>query len=400
MKKLFWICFPILLTLTWSVNTYHLGVLFPPSIGTSNKAPDGIWMSKKDIGINQIILFGPAYQRGREFGRLTQKLIYEEEQNLIKIFNDFFPTSLTRHLVVLTLIRWFKGTENLIPQKLLEEIYGVSEFTTNEFNYLASPFVRQIAYHGIHDVGQFFMDHQRDDLGCTVIASKKHNNWIIGRNFDFEAGRIFDDEKIMKWVFPDLGNPYLSVTWAGMVGTVTGVNNKGLYISLNAAGSTDFRRLGAPTTLLITEVLQFANNTEEAIEMIKKSKVFITDIFVLVDQKSGRAFRIEKTPLRFDIKEEKNNFVVTNHLLSDLFKTDTLNNKRKKELTTLSRYKRAKLLVDSMPRDNHSNDTTLILSYLRDKNDISGHPLLGANILENYNVKSIPSSIISITLVR
>ena len=63
---------------------------------------------------------------------------------------------------------------------------------------------------------------------------------IIGRNFDFEGGRIFDDEKILKWVFPSNGIPFVSVIWAGMVGAVTGVNASGVYISINAAGTVCF----------------------------------------------------------------------------------------------------------------------------------------------------------------
>jgi len=88
---------------------------------------------------------------------------------------------------------------------MLEEMYGVSKSTSTDFDFLLDRFTRQIAYHGLHEVGQLAVDQGSDSMGCTVVALPHKRNWIIGRNFDFEGGRIFDSEKIMKWVFPERG---------------------------------------------------------------------------------------------------------------------------------------------------------------------------------------------------
>ena len=49
-------------------------------------------------------------------------------------------------------------------------------------------------YSEIKDLGDKF-----EDLKEFVVGIKKNTSWILGRNFDFEAGRIFDEQKVLKW---------------------------------------------------------------------------------------------------------------------------------------------------------------------------------------------------------
>ncbi len=210
------------------------------------------------------------------------------------------------------------------------------------FDRYADRFTRQVAYHGLHEIGQTFVDFGWQDMGCTLFAVPFGQSWLIGRNFDFVAGRVFDEDKIVKWVYPTRGIPYVSVIWGGMVGGVTGINEKGIYLSINAGGSADFARYGTPSTLVLTKVLQFASTAEEAIKIIQDSQMFITDILVLVDAKSGTAYRIEKSPRRAPIFRLTGPTVVTNHLLDPIWQNDKINEFRKANLTSIAREARGK----------------------------------------------------------
>src|SRR4030095_3151489 len=258
---------------------------------------------------------------------------------------------------------------------MLEESYGVSLSASPEFNFLLDPFSRQIAYLGLHEVGQMMIDRGTAAMACTVFAVPHEGSWVVGRNFDLEGGKIFDEEKILKWVFPDKGFAFVSVIWAGMVGGVTGVNENGVYISINAAGSSDFARFGTPSSLVLLKALQFSRTADDARKIIEDSKMFITDIFVVADSHSPYLFRIEKSPRRFYTLKETQPTIITNHLMGATWGSDETNEFRKRESTTLYREARGRALLRDVEAANPQSLEKYVLSMLRDKNDREGNPL-------------------------
>lgn len=322
--------------LTWCVAILHRGVAIPPVIpSASTPARESRWISKHEMGINQLLLFGSAYQRGLASGSLTQGLLYQQEREMNRLFSQFFPNPIVRVGFNLALMRWYWGIEDYFDPWMLEELYGVSQSASHDFDFLADRFTRQIAYHGLHEVGQWMIDNAQP-FGCTVFAVPFQNSWVIGRNFDFNAGRVFDEEKVMKWVFPTEGFAFVSVIWSGMVGVVTGVNENGVYISINAAGTKDFSRYGTPSTLVILKALQFSRTAMEAKSVIESAQMFITDIFVVADS-TGQFFRIEKSPKRVHSIPVTHATVITNHLTHEDFATDSVNRSRMERGTTLER---------------------------------------------------------------
>jgi hypothetical protein len=211
-----------------------------------------------------------------------------------------------------------------------------------------------------------------------VVATPWKESWILGRNFDFEGGRIFDREKILKWVFPEQGHAFVSVIWAGMVGAVTGVNDQGLYISLNAAGSSDYQRLGVPSTLVLLNVLQNAGTAQEAIEIIRRSQMFITDIFVLLDSRQHQLYRIEKSPAKVAVSPLQGPQVITNHLIDAIWEKDKTNTYRREKLTSMYRYDRGQQLLAELQAQKISDESKMqleILKILRDKGQVGGQDL-------------------------
>jgi len=378
-KLFFFLC----LTFTWVLVVFHRVVLPPPQpLPTLERGAldEGRWYPKRLYGINQLFVSGSAYTRGVVEGQLTQSLMHDEETQLIGKLNHFFPNPVLRWGLITGLMRWFWGINAYVDPPALEEMYGVSHSASAQFNYLLDPYTRQLAYHGLHEVGQMFVDANQSDKGCTLFAvpvgAGADRSWVIGRNFDFEGGRIFDEEKIVKWVRPDKGLRFVSVIWAGMVGAVTGVNEQGVYVSINAAGSSDFRRFGTPTTLVVMKALQFGSDAEAAVKIIEKETTFITDIFVVADRK--KVFRVEKSPRRFATEELTAPTVVTNHLLSPLWHDDPVNETRRRELTTESRWARGNGLLGALgakPLRTTAEVIPQVLQFLRDKRDSSGNPL-------------------------
>ncbi len=357
-----------LVFITWIVSVFHLGTAPDLNLPVTLTEFDQKFIPKNQFGIHQLILKGKPVERGLYAGEATKDLLYKQEMALQTELKKVIPSEFAQRVLFFGLMRWFWGIEKYLEPWMLEEMWGVSKSTTPTLNHLADPFTRQIAYHGLHEVGQSMVDANPESFGCTVIAVPIDDRWIIGRNFDFEGGRIFDEEKIMKWVYPDTGYAYVSVIWAGMVGAVTGVNEKGVYISLNAAGTSDFRRLGTPSTLVIAKALQFAKNKEEARKIIEEAEMFITDIFVVADNQSNVLYRIEKTPKRVSTLEHYTATAVTNHLISKEWQDDKVNKMRRVEMTSLERLERAEELLEQTG-DEQTGEVLekKVLSILRDK---------------------------------
>lgn len=377
MSRLFlFLFFPSILLWTVVLNIYHAGVFPRPNIEGQNPNAGAQWYDKDKWGIHHLVLDGPSYARGLKAGELTKDLLLEQEQVLNAQMETWFPERWMRQLLVLGAITWFQGADRYFEKPHLLEMYGTSKSAPHEYDYLADGFTRQVAYHGLHEVGQMMVDQGWEDMGCTVIAIPRGRNWILGRNFDFEGGRIFDREKIVKWVFPDKGIPFVSVIWAGMVGAVTGVNAKGVYISINAGGSSEFRRIGTPSTLVTLKVLQEAENSDQAVAILKAARMFITDIFTVMDA-GGNLFRVEKSPEHTIAIRVSGPAAITNHLVAPMFENDPTNKFRKSELTTLARFERGQKLAEQVPAGLDLDQTVnAVLAILRDKGiDDRGRPI-------------------------
>lgn len=369
----------LILLLVWVVWTFHRGTLTPPSEVSKSHKGTSEWIAKEKAGLNHLVLIdGTDYERGVRAGAHEKALLYQQEKQLLDRVDELTGLWVLRAISFISM-SWFYGLDNYVDRYMLDEMYGVSKSTDEEFKNLADGYTRQLAYHALHEVGQYFVDHGADVYGCTVFAVPVENHWVLGRNFDFEGGAIFDDEKIVKWVFPDHGHSFVSVIWAGMVGGVTAVNDQGLYISINASGSKDFRRLGTPTTLLVTKVLQESNSLEDAIDILVKTPIFITDIFVLADPKTQRVVRVEKSPRRIDIINITEASAITNHQASPLWQNDSVNQFRKNELTSQKRLERAEqLLAENKTKFvNDQKTEMLLIEFLRDHADKEGALPLG-----------------------
>lgn len=369
MRKIAVSCFLILITLVVFAN--HVGNAIPLQIDESKigNVP-AIYIEKTENSHRQIILKGSSYNRGFEFAKYTKNVLLMEEELMVSKLDHFIGNSFIQKTFFTAMMLWFHDVDSFVDQDSLEEMQGVSKWAPTKYEYLASNFTRQIAYHGMHEVGQMFVDEDRVDMGCFVSAIKSPSkHWVIGRNFDFDIDGLFDKEKILKWVFPEKGNAYLSVIWPGMVGVVSGVNVHGLYASVNAAGSDDFARVGTPTTIVVKKILNSTNNLNEAIELIKNSQVFITEIFVLGDVTTNTVAIVEKSPARFFVKILNKSSVVANHLEGNIWDNDKTNLKRKVELTSDLRKKRGNELIREEIYADPIGQTALLL---RDRNLLEG----------------------------
>jgi hypothetical protein len=137
----------------------------------------------------------------------------------------------------------------------------------------------------------------------------------------------------------------MMITWGGMAGAVSGMNEQGLTVTINAAKSDIPYSARTPISILAREILQYAKNIREAYSIAKKRETFVSESILIGSANDGRASVIEKSPYKIALLETCDNYIVsTNHFRSATFRSDPRNVKDMKENASLYRYR--KMLED------------------------------------------------------
>jgi hypothetical protein len=187
-------------------------------------------------------------------------------------------------------------------------------------------------------------------VGCTSFASwgdkTEDGKLIHARNFDFHAGDEFSEEKIITFYNPSKGCKFAMITWGGMIGTVSGMNIHGIVVTVNAAKSKLPMKSSTPITILVREMLQYAETIEQAIEIAAKRKIFVSESIHVSSGLENKSLVIEKTPYQYSIYSTKDNqLICTNHFQSDKLKNEPSNLQQIEESSSMKRFKRMEELL-------------------------------------------------------
>jgi hypothetical protein len=171
---------------------------------------------------------------------------------------------------------------------------------------------------------------------------------LVARNFDFYMGKKFGENKIVCFVNPSSGHKFMMITWADLIGVVSGMNDQGLTVTLNAAKSTIPRQAATPVTLLAREILQYASDIEEAYKISKKRKLFVSESIMIGSAHDGKTAIIEKSPDRDDIVyPDSTRIICSNHYQGKVFADDRKNLENIRGSDSYSRYMRVKELLSA-----------------------------------------------------
>ncbi|MCK7560127.1 C45 family peptidase [Chitinophaga sedimenti] len=187
---------------------------------------------------------------------------------------------------------------------------------------------------------------------------------IIGRNFDFYVGDKFAEDKIVAFYRPEAGHKFMMVTWGGFTGVVSGMNDRGLTVTINAA-KTDYPTGSAtPVSLVAREILQYAGNIKEAYAIAQKRKMFVAESFLVGSAADNRAALIEKTPDTIALYDPKGDEITcANHFQSPELSKLESNGVQMKESASPYRYERLHELLQR----NGPNTVQKTIDILRDQ---------------------------------
>ncbi|WP_246269308.1 C45 family autoproteolytic acyltransferase/hydolase [Chitinophaga oryzae] len=329
------------------------------------------WFRKSNSGLYEMYVEGAPFERGVINGKLSCELIRHQEDVFVEQIKKMIPSPF-----YLRFLRYFTGwfNRNLsdhVDEEFKEEIYGESFSAASGYDWVGSNYERLMNYHGAHDIGHALQGMML--VGCTSFGTWNDNsadsNLIIGRNFDFYMGDKFAEDKMVVFYHPDKGHNFMFVTWGGFTGVVSGMNDKGLTVTINAAKTSVPTGAATPVSLVAREILQYARNIREAWAIAQKRKMFVSESFLIGSAEDNKAVLIEKTPEGMDLYDPKKNFITcTNHFQGDSLGSLESNKLQIRESASAYRYER----LNELLKANGPNTVQKTISILRDRKGLHG----------------------------
>lgn len=332
------------------------------------------WLRKNKQGLWEAYIEGSPFERGAILGNLAQELIVQQEVYFVRQIKALIPSETFLYLLRYMVGFFNRNLDEFIPEEYQKEIYGETHFCSNDFNAIGSNYERILNYHAAHDIGHALKDYAV--VGCTSFsgwdAASADSSLIIGRNFDFYVGDDFAKDKIILFINPEEGYKLATVTWGGFLGVVSGMNEKGLTVTLNAAKSGLPTSAKTPISIVARQILQYAKNIDEAFEIAKKYETFVSESLMIGSAEDGTTAIIEKSVAKIALhRSDSNNIICSNHYQSDTFKTDQDN--LTNIATTASNYRQIR--TQNLMHQYEPLDYQDVAHILRDR---QGHK--GANI--------------------
>jgi isopenicillin-N N-acyltransferase-like protein len=334
-------------------------------------ACNGSWLQHSSSGLWEMYIHGSPFERGVVNGKLTHDLIATQEEAFIAQIRKMVP--LTSYLKFLKyFIYWFnRDIDEYLTDEYKQQIYGISFSLSEKFNFIGRPYQRMLNYQSAHDIGHALQDFAL--VGCTSFGAwdsrTADSSLIIGRNFDFYMGDNFAKNKIVCFERPDSGYAFMMVTWPGMIGTVSGMNMRGLTVTINAAKSEIPWSARTPISLLAREILQYAANIKEAYDIALRRETFVSESILIGSAMDHKAAIIEKAPLRpILVLPHEDMIICSNHYQSDEFYNDPLNLQNIRESSSMYRFRRMQQLIGSAA----PMDVSGAAAILRNRSGLNG----------------------------
>ncbi|GGF26070.1 C45 family autoproteolytic acyltransferase/hydolase [Flavobacterium limi] len=331
--------------------------------------------SKNKQGLWELYVEGDPLEIGLTTGALTDSLLQKQQRIFFSKITDIVPSKFQQKMLR-HFLSWFNRKLYLnVPEEYQTEIYGVSQYTSTEFDNIAPQYQRGLYLHAAHDIGHALQDLAL--VGCSSFAAwnekSEDANLILGRNFDFYVNDAFAENKIIAFVKPKQGYNFMMVTWPGMIGTVSGMNQQGLTVTINASKSKIPLIAKTPISILTREILQHAQNIDEAIAIAKKRKVFVSESIMVGSAQDNKAVLIEVSPKKIDVYDMPNTsqLICSNHFQGEAFKDDKRNLAQIADSHSEYRFERMQELLS----ENKKINPQIASEILRDKNGLNNLPL-------------------------
>jgi predicted choloylglycine hydrolase len=247
------------------------------------------WLEKID-GYMVLHLEGTHREMGVQHGKLLADHIHENLRTLLdekgaQAVAKIGPFELTPRDVIGQIIAIQRKH---VAQKYWDELQGLAEGSGVPVEKLqAANFIPEL----FHCSGFAVMN------SATADGTLYH-----GRVLDYGVDLGLQRHAVLVVAKPTGGVPFVNVTYAGFIGSVTGMNAE--HVSIGEMGGRGLGQWnGVPMAFLVREVLESARDLDQAVSIFRDSPRTCEYYFVIADGKTNRAVGMEAGASQFSLVE-------------------------------------------------------------------------------------------------
>lgn len=233
-------------------------------------------------GVRVVRLHGSPYEIGLQHGTLLKNEIHS-------LLNYFFEDKGGMFGVSINDLE--KGTAILkkyIPAEYIEEIRGIAEGSGVTLDrVLAINVFLDVVSAGWVGVAP----------GCSnfaVMADPASGRALVhGRNLDWSSDSTLTAANTVYFITPEKGVPFVSLSWPGMAGTLTGINAKQMSMGEMTSVHNDASLHGTPIMIQLRMLLQYSENLNQAYAILKDNPRTTGYNVLVTDGKTNDGFAVE-----------------------------------------------------------------------------------------------------------
>ena len=188
-----------------------------------------------------------------------------------------------------SLMDFYKSVEPYIPQRFKDEMKGIADGAD-------VPLVDVQAANVKPDF-KYFSCRQ---IACWENATADGNLYYARSlgfpldNRDHNSGVALQDQSLVMVVKPDGYYPFVNFGWPSVVGSLTGMNSKGIALGINDCKTNDINQKGIPRPLKLRMVLEEASSLSEGLNILRDNNI-VGWLMTLCDGNIPEAYGVEIT---------------------------------------------------------------------------------------------------------
>jgi hypothetical protein len=217
---------------------------------------------------------GSAFEMGLQHGMVLKDKIHFNIQEYLKKKSEETPLGQNKD----RLNAFLKNLPVLlehIPDKYIEEMKGIAKGADASFEDIL---LLNLFPELFHCCG----------ITLSKTASKDGSLYHV-RVLDYAAGKGLQSSAVLLMAKPEKGIPFLNATYAGFIGSVTGMNEE--KISIGEIGGKGYGSWdGMPMAFLLRSILEEANSLEKAKELLSSAKRTCEYYYIIADGKTEDSF--------------------------------------------------------------------------------------------------------------
>jgi isopenicillin-N N-acyltransferase like protein len=244
------------------------------------------WLELID-GYRVLHLKGTPYEMGYQHGALLKEHCRQNLDYLLNVKGgekvEIGPLKVSPRVAIEGIVA---GQKKYVPKKYFEEMDGLAAAAQLQpKDVYAANFIPEL----FHCSGF-----------ALLKSATKDGTLYHGRVLDYSIDWRLQEHAVLIVAEPTGGIPFVNVTYAGFVGSVTGMN--AAHVSIGEMGGRGLGHWqGEPMAFLVRDVLESAADLDAAVALFRDNPRTCEYYYVIADGKSNRAVGMAATWEKLDV---------------------------------------------------------------------------------------------------